>query len=118
MGEEQRRDQDNVSYRLQARHDAVALLGELLCADDGARVELQYRALLAYGRDLLAVVPRFLENAQPHDIARLGGLLAAYPDRPAAVAAMRRVALADGISDARRMSAMIILEQWLGQALG
>ena len=112
-----RQTDDNVSHKLGVRRQIARLLRDLLQADDPLVVAARQTALLATGRDLLVMLGRYLDTSDPQAISRLGNLAAAYPDRGAMVALLRRQALDPQHSDLKRMATMVILEQFLAQEL-
>ena len=79
--------------------------------------ETDRATLLAAGADLLPLLVRRLDTFDPPTIRRLGELAAAHPDRTATVAALRRAALDPRQPDLRRMATMLVLQQFLDQAL-
>src|SRR5689334_18140898 len=86
-------DADNVSHKLRVRQQVAGWLRELVESPDAPVVEACHEALLAAGPDLLVMLGRYLETTDPQAVTRLGRLAAAYPDRPAIVATLRREAL-------------------------
>jgi hypothetical protein len=106
----------NISLRLGIRRRIDGRLADLLAAPDPAAAERE--SLLAGGSDLLVMLARRLETGDPEAISRLGALAADYPDRPAAVALLRREALSPRNSDLKRMATMVVLQQFLGADLG
>ncbi|HMA35896.1 MAG TPA: hypothetical protein VKY74_15640, partial [Chloroflexia bacterium] len=108
----------NISHKLRVRQQIAALLQDLVHTDDPLVRDRRQTSLLGAGHDLLVMVGRCLDTADPQAISRLGTLAAAYPDRPGVVAYLRQEALSPQNSDLKRMATMVVLEQFLDEELG
>jgi hypothetical protein len=75
------------------------------------------RVLANYGAAALPVLLRYLDTPDPWMVRALGRVVAQMEDRARAGAAMRRAILAPDSSDRRRIVAMVLLDQFLGQSL-
>lgn len=94
---------------------------EALLALAGSRTEEEgspyLRALAARGPAVLPVVMQYLDTPDPWMVRALGRAVAQMEDRARAGAAMRRAILSPASSDRRRIVAMVLLDQFLGQTL-
>ncbi len=105
------------SHKLAVHQRLAPHLEDYLLAADPLAGAAARAALLAAGADLLPLMVRRLDTFDPQTIHRLGELAAAYPDRAATVAALRRAALDPRQPDLRRMATMLVLQQFLDQPL-
>ncbi len=105
------------SQKLAVHQRLAPHLDDYLLATDAPAGEVARAVLLGAGADLLPLLVRRLDTFDPQTIHRLGELAAAYPDRAALVAALRRAALDPRQPDLRRMATMLVLQQFLDQSL-
>lgn len=105
------------SHKLAVHQRLAPHLDGYVLAADPLAAETARAALLGAGADLLPLLVRRLDTFDPQTIRRLGELAAAYPDRAATVAALRRAALDPRQPDLRRMATMLVLQQFLDQPL-
>jgi len=105
------------SQKLAVHQRLAPHLDSYLLAADAPTGAVARATLLAAGADLLPLLVRRLDTFDPSTIQRLGELAAAHPDRGATVAALRRAALDPHQPDLRRMATMLVLQQFLDQAL-
>jgi len=92
-------------------------LGALARARTEAETAGPLKTLRRYGPAVLPVVVGLLHTPDPWLVRALGRTLAQLPDGRPAAEALRRAILDPASSDRRRIVAMVLLDQFLGQPL-
>jgi hypothetical protein len=99
---------------LRRRRELEAALRALRTARDDDELDAQARALAQQGAPVLAAILRSLDTADPRLIGALGKV-AMYLERSDTVAALRAAARDPRRTDRERMSAILILDRFLGE---
>lgn len=100
---------------LRDRPQIEAALQALARARTEEEGEPYLQELARWGAAVLPVVVSHLDTPDPWMVRALGRVLSRLQDRPRAREALRRAVLAPDSSDRRRIVAMVLLDQFLGQ---
>lgn len=107
-------DKGKVITTFRQRRDLEVALQDLRNALDSDDLERRARALAELDAPVLQALLRSLRTSDPRQIGGLG-TVARYLDEEEVVPALRRVATDARLSDEERMSAILILDRYLGE---
>jgi hypothetical protein len=100
---------------LRDRQEIEQEIREMLHAHSESEFSTQAQHVAARGDPVISVILRNLDQSDPRFLSALGAVASFYPDRPLILDKLHRAAADINRPDRGRLSAMLIMERFLGQ---